>query len=371
MTDFDAIVVGAGAVGLACAAELSKSGYSVLLLERNAGVGQETSSRNSGVIHAGIYYPSGSLKAQLCVRGRRLLYERCARHDIPHAKIGKLIVACSESDVATLNELRKRAADNGVDLQWLESEQVHRLEPSLRIRGALWSSETGIVDQHQLMLDYRRQAMEHDTTIAMNTTLHRLELGRSGWDIVTTDPQGTETTISSHWVINSAGLHADRVAALAGVDVERLGWTLKWCKGDYFVLASRFRKAIRHLVYPVPDRAGLGVHLTRDMGGSVLAGPDATYVDTLDMQVDPEKRKAFGEAVRRYLPSLTDDELSPGQAGIRPKLQGPSDPFRDFVVEEASGLGLPGLVNLIGIESPGLTASEAIARMVRQLLAGR
>jgi L-2-hydroxyglutarate oxidase LhgO len=368
LTDFDAVVVGAGVVGLACAAELAKLGNSVLVLERNAKEGQETSSRNSGVIHAGIYYPAGSLKATLCVRGRQLLYERCIKHGIPHEKLGKLIVACDESEVETLTELQRRAADNGVILEWMAAERVRQVEPSLKVPCALWSPETGIVDQHQLMLDYRREAVEHDAILAMNTTLRGLEREGSHWVLVTTDPQGSETPITSRCVVNSAGLHASHVAKLAGIDVVGRDWASKWCKGDYFTLTSRFTNVVRHLVYPVPVHAGLGIHLTRDLGGGVQAGPDATYVDELKYDVDATKRELFANAIRRYLPQLKDGDLTPGQAGIRPKLQGPEDPFRDFVIEEASQHGLAGLVNLIGIESPGLTASEAIARRVCELL---
>ncbi len=368
MTDFDIVIVGAGVVGLACAAALSKSGRSVLLLDRHGAIGVETSSRNSGVIHAGIYYPTGSLKAQLCVAGRQLLYERCRRNDIPHQKIGKLIVATNDEERTTLAALQARAADNGVALEWMEHDAVMRLEPALRVRCALWSPETGIIDQHQLMLDYRREALEHDAMLALNTTLVALNRVSDGWDVTTTDPAGNPTTISSAHVVNCAGLHADRVAELAGVNVDEQNWRLRWCKGDYFVLASRFRQSVHHLIYPLPSHAGLGVHLTKDLGGSLIAGPDTEYIDELTYDVDPSKAAPFAEAVSRYLPGVTPNDVTPGQSGIRPKLQGPGDPVRDFVIDDASRLGLPGLINLIGIESPGLTASPAIAERVQRLI---
>lgn len=368
MVDFDVVVVGAGVVGLACAARLARAGHSVLVLERNASPGQETSARNSGVIHAGIYYPEGSLKALTCVRGRELLYERCKLRSIGHRKIGKLIVASTEAELATLAEIQGKAGRNGVDLALLDGATTHAMEPELAVVGALWSPETGIVDAHELIYSYKAEASEHDAVFVANTAVEGMERAAGTWRVTTTGPGSETAHITADWVINSAGLHADRVAALAGVDIEKHDLDLHWCKGDYFVIHKRHARRVTHLVYPVPVKAGLGVHLTFDLGGSLISGPDTEYIDELRYDVAPEKGRAFSEAVSRYLPGVVPEDLTPGYAGIRPKLQGPGETFRDFVIEEASPHGLPRLVNLLGIESPGLTASEAIAERVLGLL---
>jgi len=369
LADFDVVVVGAGVVGLACAARLARAGNSVLALERNASPGQETSARNSGVIHAGIYYPEGSLKGVLCVRGRELLYERCETRSIGYKKIGKLIVATTEGEVATLREIQVKAERNGVALSLLDGAATHAMEPELAVVGALWSPETGIVDAHELIYSYKAEASDHDAVFVPNTTVEGLERVDGTWRVTTAGPGSESAQITADWVVNSAGLHADRVAALAGVDIQEHDLDLHWCKGDYFVIHKRHARRVSHLVYPVPVKAGLGVHLTFDLGGSLISGPDTEYIEELRYDVEPSKGSAFSEAVSRYLPGVVPEDMTPGYAGIRPKLQGPGETFRDFVIEEASPHGLPRLVNLLGIESPGLTASEAIAERVLGLVA--
>ena len=368
MSDFDVVVVGAGVVGLACAAVVSRTGRSVLVIERRGRTGQETSSRNSGVIHAGIYYPTGSLKAALCVQGRRLLYRRCIENGIPHRKLGKLIVASDESETSKLHAIQTQARANGVELELIEEEDVRKLEPALDVRAALWSPESGIVDAHALMDDYRREATEHDAILCLNTRTTSLTRRVKGWVISTESRSGETASISADWVINAAGLEADRLAAMAGIDVDASGWRIHWCKGDYFAVSPRFRNSISRLIYPVPVHAGLGIHLTLDLSGSVIAGPDTEYVDRLDYDVSPSKAKVFAHAVRRYLPNVQASDFTPGYSGIRPKLQGPGDPVRDFIVDHQKGGDFAGLINLIGIESPGLTASEALAHHVCDLV---
>jgi L-2-hydroxyglutarate oxidase LhgO len=368
--EVDSLVIGAGVVGLACAASLAARGDSVLVVEQNALTGQETSSRNSGVIHAGLYYPRGSLKARLCLRGRELLYERAARRGIGHKKLGKLVIASEPDELPKLEALVKTATDNGAPgLRFIDRAEVARLEPHLRAQAALFSPETGIVDQHGLMADYRAEALSHGALLCLRTQVSEIERVGDGYRVQTLQ-QGTQerTDVRARSVINSAGHSATQIAQLAGLPVAELGYVQQLCKGDYFQVAPRIGRLLTHLVYPMPVHAGLGVHLTFDIGGQLRAGPDTEYVAAPRYDVDPNKRALFCAAVSRYLPVVREADFTPDFAGLRPKLQGPRDPFRDFVIEDAAAHGLPRFVNLLGIESPGLTASEAIGQYVCSLL---
>lgn len=374
-TDFEVAIVGAGAVGLACAAALARAGREVVVLERHDAIAQETTGRNSGVIHAGIYYPTGSLMARACVEGRALLYARCAREGIAHRKTGKLIVASREEERATLEELLARGLANGAGaLRLVEGEELRRLEPRVRALAAILSPETGIVDALALARSYAAEASAHGASFAMRTELEGLEPDGDGWALLTRGPDGARLRVTASAVINAAGLLGDRVAAMAGLDVDAIGWRLHPCKGDYFAIAPRLGAITSHLVYPVPGVAGLGVHVTMDLGGAYRAGPDAEYLDAradamARYDVEPAKAARFGEALRRYLPEIADEDLSPDYAGVRPKLRGPNEAFRDFVVEERPEAR--GVLHLVGIESPGLTASEALARRVAAAVAER
>jgi L-2-hydroxyglutarate oxidase LhgO len=370
VTDVDTLIIGAGAVGLACAATLAARGDSVIVVEQHALPGQETSSRNSGVIHAGLYYPRDSWKARMCVRGRELLYARAARRGIAHKKLGKLVIATESEEIPRLEALAKTAAANGAPgLCWLERAEVAKLEPHVRAQAALLSPETGIVDAHELMADYRAEAAAHGAELVFHTRVLGIERRQDDYKVDTLQTVSAErTSISARSVVNAAGLAASDVAALAGVPVAQLGYVQQLCKGDYFQVSGRIARLLSHLVYPMPVHAGLGVHLTFDTGGQLRAGPDTEYIDVPNYHVDPGKRVAFHAAVSRYLPMVELDDFTPDYAGLRPKLQGPGEPFRDFVIEESARHGLPRLVSLIGIESPGLTASEAIAQQVRELL---
>ncbi len=368
-TDVDVAIVGAGVVGLATAAVLATAGTQVVVLEQHARVGQETSSRNSGVIHAGLYHPSGTLKATTCVRGRQLLYARATRDGIEHRRTGKLIVAVEERERATLDELYTRGLENGGGaLRLLDANELRAREPRIAALAALWSPETGIVDAHQLMRSYAAQAQRHGADLGVHLQVTAIEPLSGRYRITTTSADGQREHLTARRVVNAAGLHAHAVAKLVGLSPETLGVRLHYCKGDYFGLAARWRGACQHLIYPLPDAAGLGVHLTLDLASNLHAGPDATYVDALDYHVDPNKRARFAQALRRYLPELRDEDLTADYAGIRPKLYGPAQRFADFVIEDAARHGLPGFINLLGIESPGLTASEAIAERVQALL---
>jgi L-2-hydroxyglutarate oxidase LhgO len=364
-------VVGAGVVGLAAAAALARAGRFVVVLERHDGIAREITSRNSQVVHAGLYYPAGSRKAVLCVEGRELLYARCAEQGIAHRRLGKLVVATNEDEVAMLERIRVLGTGNGAPgLELVDAAEVRHLEPAVRAVAALCSPASGIVDAHAFALSFAAEAEAHGAIIALEAELvgleplgerHRLAVRRRGGDL---------ETLVCDAVVNAAGLGAERVAQLAGIDTRARGWRIYPCKGDYFALAPGAPLRFSRLVYPVPAGAGLGIHVTLDLGGRIRFGPDAEYVDAQTYQVDARKADRFADAVRRYVPSLEATWLSPDQAGLRPKLSGPGEGFRDFVIEEESARGLPGLVNLIGIESPGLTAAPAIARQVCQLLAG-
>jgi L-2-hydroxyglutarate oxidase LhgO len=369
VSDFDVAVIGGGVVGLACAAKLARGGRSVVLLERHARPGQDTSSRNSGVIHAGLYYPPGSLKAITCVEGRDLLYRRCRTRGIGYEKTGKLLVATAPEEEPKLAAILERAIANGAgELRPLDRSEIQRLEPRVSAISGLWSPESGIVDVHELMYSYQKEAGDHGALIVLQTEVEGIDRGAHGFELSTVSAAGERASVGCTTLVNAAGLFADRVAERAGVDIDALRYRYHLCKGDYFALAPELRGFVRHLIYPVPVHAGLGIHITFDLGGKMTLGPDTEYVTELDYRIDPSKRAKFAAAARRYLPELRDDQLSADYAGIRPKLQGPDDDFRDFVIEDATPHGVVGLINLIGIESPGVTASEAIAERATALV---
>jgi L-2-hydroxyglutarate oxidase LhgO len=374
----DTTIIGAGVAGLAVAARLSEKRRPLFVVERNAGFGQETSSRNSEVIHAGIYYPAGSLKAKLCVQGRELLYQRLANTRIPHRRCGKLLVATCAAEAEQLEVIVQRAAANGVDdLEPLSGEQVRAMEPQVKAVAALLSPSTGIIDSHRLMRHLFAKARRNGSEIVYQTQVERI-VPRSGggFDLVVRYPDGEEDTFYSRRVVNCAGLGADRLAASAGIDIDTCGYRLHFWKGEYFSCQAP-EGFLQRLVYPVPlpNTVGLGIHATIDLSGRIKFGPNATYLSDsglangeLDYQVDAGRRDDFHRAAVRYLPALEPDWLQPEMAGIRPKLQKPGDSVKDFIINEERHKGLPGLVNLIGIESPGLTSCLAIADYVADLL---
>lgn len=362
-------MIGAGVVGLAIAARLARESSNLIVLDRNQKHGMETSSRNSQVVHAGIYYPAGSLKARLCVEGRERVYDLCARHAIPYAKTGKIITATRAEELPALDAIESTGRANGIALTRMSESEAHALEPMVASVGALWSSESGIVDAHGLMDHFLREALEAGAVLQPRTTVVAIEPGPGGYRIVAKQADRLES-FTSERVVNAAGLDADTVAALAGIDVDAAGYRLHYCKGSYFSAATRLWKAISHLVYPIPSRESLGVHVVLDTGGRLRFGPDAEYLPdrSTDYRVEPEKRAGFAAAARRILPAVRDEDLEPDISGIRPKLQGKGEPFRDFVIAAEDERGLPGFYNLIGIESPGLTAAPAIAEYVARLM---
>lgn len=359
-------IIGAGVVGLAIAAELSKRGnLNVLVLEKNDSFGMETSSRSSEVIHAGIYYPPGLLKTRLCREGNRSLYEYCSKKDILHRRTGKIIVAVDAEEEEELFRLKAQAEENGVDdLKVLTSDEIKRFEPSVKAVMGLHSPSTGIIDSHALMRSLSIEAEAAGTVISFRSQATSIRKQPGFYEIGINEEYNVRTTT----LINCAGLDSDGIAALAGMDIDGLGCRLKPCKGSYFSASPSPR--LNMPVYPVPVRhnEGLGIHATIDLGGRVRFGPDTEYVDGRDYAVDPGRRGRFFKAISRYLPSIKEESLFPDMSGIRPKLQGPGEPYRDFVIREESANGCPGFINLIGIESPGLTACLAIARHVAGLI---
>jgi L-2-hydroxyglutarate oxidase LhgO len=364
MDEIDCAVIGAGVVGLAVARALALRGREVVALEAEGAIGTGTSSRNSEVIHAGIYYPQGSLKARLCVEGRRLLYEYAAGRGVPHRRCGKLIVATSEAQVAQLTGIMARAAANGVDdMVLLSGTQARAMEPELTCVAALLSPGTGIVDSHALMLSLQGDLERAGGVVALRS---RVEGARCGGDgIVLTMADGAR--LRCRGVVNAAGLTAPALARrFDGLPPDRVPAAF-YAKGNYFTLAGR--APFDRLIYPVPEAAGLGVHLTLDLGGQARFGPDVEWVDSAaDLAVDPARGQGFDAEIRKYWPGLPEGALLPGYAGIRPKISGPTEAAADFMISGPAEHGVAGLVNLFGIESPGLTSSLAIARQVTRLV---
>jgi L-2-hydroxyglutarate oxidase LhgO len=316
-------------------------------------------------VHAGLYYPEGSWKARLCVAGRKQLSARCVRLGIPYRQIGKLVVANSTDEVATLERIRALGTANGApDLALLDGEAVRRLEPAVRAVAALHSPATGIVDAHALCVSWLAEAEAHGAALALRHEVVSLEHDGASWCIEAIEPDGARATLSCAAVVNAAGLDSDRVAALAGIDLDAQGWRQHPCKGDWFALAPSAPLRLQRLVYPVPSGAGLGIHVTLDLAGRMRFGPDVEWIDEENYDVNASRAASFYGAIRRYWPALKDNMLQPDYAGIRPKLTGPGEPAADFMIEGPAQHGLPGLTHLFGIESPGLTASLSLAEAV-------
>ncbi len=370
MEKFDCLIIGAGVVGLAVAKDLAVTGRSVLLIERHDSFGKETSSRNSEVIHGGMYYPNGSLKAGLCVEGRHLLYDFCNTYKVPFKKTGKIIVAVDQQEITALEKLFQLGRINGVEgLRLIDKEGIKSLEPHVSGIAALFSPETGIIDSHRLMSNLADLARDAGVVIAYGSEFLRAIKEKSGYSIVIRN--GTdELNLSARVVINSAGLDSDTVAQNAGIDLDKYHYRLHYCKGQYFRLSSAKARLLRMLVYPVPKPAsgGLGVHATIDLAGGVRLGPDDEYLKSRaqDYSVNPLSRFSFYDSARKFIPFVAEDDLSADTSGIRPKLQEEGGDFRDFVISDEAAKGFPGFFNLIGIESPGLTASLAISRYVSE-----
>ncbi len=366
-TDIQTVIIGAGVVGLACARALAKTGREVLIIERHDAIGTETSARNSEVIHAGIYYPKDSLKAKFCVAGRDMLYQYCAENGIDHKRTGKLIVATHEDQIPALRDIEKRARENGVnDLVWLDGDEATRREPALHCVAALESPSTGIVDSHQLMVTLLGEAEAGGATLALNTDVVAAKFENGIFTIDTRDRDGQEMSLTCAELLIAGGLHSQTLAHnFSGLPEPSIP-PQHYARGCYFTLSGK--APFSTLIYPAPEQAGLGIHLTLDLGGQARFGPDVTWVEEPDYDVPEEKRAGFAAAIRKYYPALDENALQTGYAGVRPKIQAPGEAARDFLISDREKHGIDGLVILYGIESPGLTACLAIADHVEGIL---
>jgi L-2-hydroxyglutarate oxidase LhgO len=371
MMDADITIIGAGVVGLAIAENVSRTHNNVFLIEKHTSFGQETSSRNSEVIHAGIYYTKDSLKARLCVEGKWMIYDYCKKYDIPYNNCGKLIVATSEEEISVIEGIRLTALKNGVDdLSFLEREQISELEPNIFALKALFSPSTGIVDSHSLMKQYETNSYNNGCQIVYGSEVTGISQIENGYKINLFDADKNNYSFTTRIIINSAGLTSDKVSEMVGISDDSL--KIHFCKGEYFRINPPKNRLINRLIYPVPHQKmeGIGIHVTIDIGGGVKLGPDVKYLESniYDYKVTPSKQEAFYKSAKKFLPFLEFDDIAPEMAGIRPKIQKPGEPLRDFYIMEETIRGYPGFINLIGMESPGLTSSIAIAKYVNGLI---
>ena len=368
--DLHITIIGAGVVGLAIAAELSKKHENIFVFEKNSGFGQETSSRNSEVIHSGIYYPQNSLKTELCSVGNRLLYDWCDSYRVPYQKIGKFIIAINEEDCENLQLLFNNGIKNNIPgLKLVTSEEFTEIEPKIKAKKAIFSETTGIVDSHSLMASFEAYASNNGATFAYNHQINNISKIKGGYNLKILS--GNETFFyTSEIVINAAGLMADKIAALPGINPDEADYQLSYAKGHYFRLKPGMSNLAEHLIYPVPQKnwIGLGIHITKDLSGSIKFGPDIHYLpdNILDYSYEPGIKEKFIESIHRYAPLVKFDDIQEDQVGIRPKLQKEGEGFRDFIINEESDKGFPGFWNLIGIESPGLTSAIAIGKYIAE-----
>ncbi|MCQ9207089.1 MAG: NAD(P)/FAD-dependent oxidoreductase [Omnitrophica bacterium] len=362
-------VIGSGVIGLAVSHLLSAAGKEVTVIEKNPSFGQEASSRNSEVIHAGLYYPKGSLKARTCIRGKELLHGLCSKHKITCKRLGKLIVVSRKEDMGKLDAIRANAASCGVkNLSFLDKKGIRELEPVIEGESALFSPDTGILDSHGLMQFFLTSAKEKGASFTFSVEVKGIRKKRPGYEVTVKEPSGDLFSFETGVVINCAGLEADKVAALVGIDPDKNFYRIHYCKGRYFRVRNPRKFPVNHLVYPPPTEASLGVHITPDLAGGLRLGPDAQYVNEIDYTVDEHDKEEFLNSARELLPNLQPDDIIPDTAGIRAKLSGSGEGFRDFVIRDEADKGFPKFINLIGIESPGLTSSLAIAEIVKDMV---
>jgi L-2-hydroxyglutarate oxidase LhgO len=366
LNDVDCIVIGAGVIGLSIARALARDGRSVVIIEAERQFGMHTSSRNSEVIHAGIHYQPDSLKARLCVTGKELLYRYCSRRGIEHRRCGKFTVATTDAQVAALESTAANARDNGVlDLELMDGEHAQRMEPALRCVAALSSPSTGIIDSHAYIQSLLADAEGCGAAISYGTTVSRLEPSDAGIGVYLA--QDAVPSATARWVINAAGLQAHRVAAsIEGFPSQHIP-RIHYAKGNYFTLSGR--APFRRLIYPVGEHGWLGIHMTMDLGGAARFGPDLQWISEVDYHVDPNRAASFYESIKRYWPEIAPQALQPAYAGVRPKLNGPGEPAKDFLISGPRDHGVAGIVNLFGIESPGLTSSLALGDVVAAIVA--
>ena len=369
--DVNVTIIGAGIVGLAVAREISNSSKDIFLIEKNLKFGQESSSRNSEVIHSGIHYPIGSLKTRLCIQGKEMLYDYCEQNDISYLKCGKLIVSSSVTDKDTLIHILQWAKKNGVtDGRIINQDEILDLEPNIIADTAVYFPSSGILDSHSLMKQFETDAINNETQVVYGSEVVSLKKLKEGYEVTLKEQDGSVYSFTTEKVINSAGLCADKISSMLGL-AKPENQIFYW-KGEYFSLSNGKHKFVSGLIYPVPESnmVGLGIHTTVDLGGRVRLGPNSLFMKNkeIDYSIDPEHAKDFHDSLKKYLPFMEPEDLVPDQVGIRPTLQKPGDPTRDFIIQEESEAGFPGFINLIGIESPGLTACMSIAEYVNQLI---
>ncbi len=358
----DVALIGAGVIGLSIAWKIAnKTNKSVVVLERNKTYGQEISSRNSEVIHSGIYYDAQMLKSRLCIEGNSLLYEFCQQRGVTHHRCGKIVISVNRDGDEKLDSLYQSALQNGVSVSRMSGTEAMALEPEIFAREALYFPNSGIVDSHELMQAIYFESKRENVMYVFHSCLNEVEYCGGYYQLKT-----QKETINAETVINCAGLGSERVAGLLGIDTNKMGYQLHPCKGEYFKIKQKL--SVHHLIYPVPTNNSLGIHLCIDSGGAIRLGPNAYYIDTLDYSMDDSHLEEFYQAARQYIPSLQRENLTPDFAGIRPKLQGPGEPNKDFVINEEIQAGYPGWINLIGIESPGLTSCLAIGQYIKNMI---
>lgn len=369
MEEVDIAIVGAGVIGLAVSYLVSDIDKEIIVIEKNPSFGQETSSRNSEVIHAGIYYPKNSLKSETCIRGKGLLYKLCSGHNIPYKKSGKLVVAYDKNGLIKLDNIYKNASECGIrNLRFLDKKEIKKLEPNVEAEKAIFSPDSGFLDSHALMKFFFNAAKKKKVNFTFSVEATGIERKKSFYEVTVKEPRGESFSFRTKVVINCAGFLSNKVAELVGIDTEKSRYKIHYCKGQYFRVRNPERFSITHLIYPPPTEIDLGIHVTPDLAGGLRLGPDTKYVKDIDYDIDEEDRNKFFNSVSNFLPSLEMDDLIPDTAGIRSKLQNENEDFRDFVIQDEKEKGFPNFINLIGIESPGLTSCLAIAERVLSCL---
>ncbi|MFC1860768.1 NAD(P)/FAD-dependent oxidoreductase [Chloroflexota bacterium] len=364
----DITIIGAGVVGLAIASQVARVGREIYLLEKNETFGQEQSSRNSEVIHAGIYYEKDSLKAKMCLDGNRLLYDICENKGIRYIKCGKMIVATNDIEAEGLDKLYTRGRDNGVYLKMLSKKEMAQLEPCITVIAAFFSPNTGIIDSHALMRYFLGKACDYGAQMVYKTEVTGIEIVPDGYKVHVKHPSGTDSFMT-RILINCAGLHSDRIAEMAGININESNYKIHWCKGEYYSVSGGKNKLINRLIYPVPMNISVGLHVCLDVDWRLRLGPSFYYVSEINYKIDNSRKGIFlDSSMMKVVPCIKPSDLEPESSGIMAMLQGDRGNFRDFVIKHESGSGLPGIINLIGIDSPGLTSSPAIAGYVRQLV---
>jgi len=364
----DIVIVGAGVVGLAVASKVAEGGRDVYVLERNETFGKETSSRNSEVIHTSIFYPKGSLNAKTCTEGNILLYELCERHNIAYKKIGKLIVAVDDTEIDALEKLHEECREDGVNLSVLSQRELNEVEPNVTGVAAIFSPSTGIIDSYGLMRYFLGKARDNGAQVVYKTKVVGIDKVSAGYKVKVEEPAGN-FSFTTRVVINCAGFYSDKIAAMCGIDIIKAGYKLYYCKGEYYSLSPSKGRMVDHLVYPMLLPGGLaGIHTVSDVWGRTRLGPDFYYVDEIDYAMDSSRKQFFYQSARRLFPFIEYDDIEPESAGIMSRLYAKGEGFREFVIRHESDRGLPGFINMIGIESPGLTSSPAIARHIGSLV---